>query len=160
MFIETGTFLGTMDYSVRNMFRAIYSIELGVDLSKRARSRLRFYPHIQIVQGDSGKLLPQIMKNISERCLFWLDGHYSEGMTAKGSLETPIVEELETIFEHGVKDHVILIDDARCFDGTHDYPTLEQVRELVARHRPDYVFSVADDVIRIHPPQLVQVTTG
>jgi hypothetical protein len=154
--VETGTFLGEMDYALRDVFRKIYSIELGAQIAVRARRLLRPYPHIQVLQGDSASLLPQILEGVSEPCLFWLDGHYSAGITAKGDLETPVMQELETILGHPVKDHVILIDDARCFDGTHDYPTLDGVSEFVAAHRPNFAFSVANDVVRIHPQRDVR----
>ena len=153
--IETGTFLGDMDYAVKDIFRAIYSIELSAGIAQRARRRLHAYPHIQILQGDSGVVLPRILGEIDSQCIFWLDGHYSAGITAKGDLETPVIQELLTIFAHPVKDHVILIDDARCFDGTHDYPTLDSLRAMVAEHRPDYVFMVRNDVIRLHPDQAI-----
>jgi hypothetical protein len=153
--IETGTFLGDMDYAVKDLFGEIYSIELGAEIAQRARRRLRPYPHIQILQGDSAAVLPRILEGISASCLFWLDGHYSAGITAKGEVETPILQELSIIFAHAVKDHVILIDDARCFDGSHDYPTLAAVKEMVARHRPGYAFTVVNDVLRIHPQRNV-----
>jgi hypothetical protein len=155
-FIETGTYLGDMDYAVKGMFQAIFSIELSEDLWRRAANRFRANSHIQILQGDSGQLLPQVLSSISNNCLFWLDGHYSGGITAKGNSETPVVKELEAIFVHKAQGHVILIDDARCFNGTHDYPTLDRLQELVALNRPDYAFSVLNDVIRIHPRRKVQ----
>lgn len=149
-FIETGTYFGDMDYAVKDIFQAIFSIELSEDLRRRAARRFRAYPHIQILQGDSGEVLPNILSNLSGNCLFWLDGHYSGGITEKGGSETPVVKEVETILGHSNKNPVILIDDARCFNGTHDYPTLDELRELVALKRPDYEFSVLNDVIRIH----------
>ena len=154
-FIETGTFLGDAIYALRHRFQSIFSIELSHDLAKRAQERFRTYPHIHIVQGDSGDLLPQILNDISNKCLFWLDGHYSGGITAQGNLDTPIVKELKAIFAHKVKDHAILIDDARLFDGSNDYPTIEQLRELCASSRPDYSFTVVNDIIRIHPKKNV-----
>jgi hypothetical protein len=87
--------------------------------------------------------------------LFWLDGHYSRGATAKGMSDTPVAKEIETILRHKIRDHVILIDDARCFDGTHDYPALNDLQEFVTLSRPDYAFTVASDVIRIHPQEQV-----
>lgn len=155
-FIETGTYFGDMDYAVKDMFQSIVSIELSEDLWRRAVNRFRAYPHIQMLQGDSGQVLPQVLSRISSNCLFWLDGHYSGGITAKGNFDTPIAKELKTIFDHKVKDHVILIDDARDFNGTHDYPTLDELRKLVESNRPDYAFSVSSDVIRIHPRRDVQ----
>jgi hypothetical protein len=155
-FIETGTYFGDMVWAMRNHFNFIVFIELSEDLWKRAVGRFRAYQHIQIRLGDSGKLLPGILENISSTCLFWLDGHYFGEGTARGCSEAPIVAELKTVFAHPVKDHVILIDDARCFDGTHGYPTLDELQKLVALNRPDYVFSVLNDVIRIYPQRVVQ----
>jgi hypothetical protein len=65
------------------------------------------------------------------------------------------MKEVNAILEHK-QGHVILIDDARCFDGTHDYPTLNELQKLVALKRPDYMFSVLNDVIRIHPDRTIQ----
>lgn len=92
------------------------------------------------------------MCDVTAPCLFWLDGHYSGGGTAQAHLDTPIIQELGTIFDHPVSTHVILIDDARLFDGTHDYPTIEQLRKFFAEKRPQYHFSVVNDIIRAHPP--------
>jgi len=155
-FVETGTLFGDIDYAMKDHFRAIFSIELSEELWKRAVHRFRAYPHIQILQGDSGQVLSQILNGISSNCLFYLDGHYSGGLTAKSTAETPVVKEVMTILGHNLKGDVILIDGARCFDGTHDYPTLDELQELVTLNRPDYAFSVLNDVIRIHPHMMVQ----
>src|SRR5258708_4484486 len=121
--VETGTFMGGALYALKDQFKTLYSIELSENLALQARARFRKQPHIHILQGDSGKVLPQVLSSISEPCLFWLDGHYSGGITAQADLDTPIMRELQTVFRHPCKTHVILIDDARLFDGTHDYPT-------------------------------------
>jgi hypothetical protein len=42
------------------------------------------------------------------------------------------------------------------FDGTQGYPTLDEIRQLFTLNRPDYVFCVSNDVIRIHPQKDVQ----
>jgi len=149
--IETGTFLGDMVYAMRSMFQTIYSIELSVDLVKKAKRRFRSYPHIQILAGDSGKILPQILAKVRTPCLFWLDGHYSGGITAMGETECPIINELTSILEHNTSSHIILIDDARCFDGTSGYPTLDELQNLVINHGSKYEITAADDVIRICP---------
>lgn len=155
--VETGTFRGDMVDAMKDRFEAIYSIELSPRLCALARRRFQRSPHIRILGGDSGNLLPQILAGISAPCLFWLDGHYSGGDTAKGETETPVVGELRTILSHRFPDscgqHVVLIDDARCFDGTHDYPRLDQLQELTAALCPGREFLVAEDVIRIHSPR-------
>jgi hypothetical protein len=140
-----------MVYAMRKSFSRILSFELDQTLYEQARKRFAADDHIEIVQGDSGRLLADYLTNINERCLFWLDGHYSGGITARGELNTPIKRELEHIFEHPVAGHVILIDDARCFTGQSDYPTLDELQRVVNERTQGWQFSVEDDVVRIHP---------
>jgi len=149
--VETGTYLGDMVAAMRRRFSCIYSIELGQELWQKACERFSSWPKIKILQGDSAVVLGQVMQEIKRPALFWLDGHYSAGITAKGELETPIFAELEHIFAHRLKNHVILIDDARCFDGTNDYPTIASLKEFVAKRSPGANVSVTDDIIRITP---------
>lgn len=148
--IETGTYLGDMVEAQRNRFEKIYSIELSKKLFQRAVKRFKPYSHINILNGDSGIVLNKILPEIERPALFWLDGHYSEGITAKGIKECPVAEELDAILKSDLP-HIILIDDARLFNGTHDYPTLDEIRELYKENgRPDSL-TVKDDIIRLVP---------
>lgn len=124
VFVETGTFKGdTLAAMAAEGMRAI-SIELSEALFKRAENRFAGNPRVALHQGDSGEVLPRIIASLEEPALFWLDGHYSEGQTAHGALASPISAELATIFDHPVKGHVILIDDAHEFTGQGGYPEL------------------------------------
>lgn len=149
--IETGTYLGDMVHAMKKSFSRIISFELDQALAAQAQNRFAKDNHIEIVQGDSGKLLGNYLATINEPCLFWLDGHYSGGITAKGALETPIKNELTFILSHPVDGHVVLIDDARCFTGENDYPTLDELTNFVAKRKPGHKFTVKHDVIRVHP---------
>jgi hypothetical protein len=151
VFIETGTYTGHMVFGVLKNFREIYSIELGMDFAERAKTRFGGYRHVHILQGDSGHVLPEILKTISEPCLFWLDAHYSSGATARGDLDTPIAQELRCILSRqGSEQDVLLIDDARSYTGKGDYPDLESLEKSILDIRPDWVFEVKDDIIRTH----------
>lgn len=97
VFIETGTYLGDMVEAQRSNFSNIFSIELSDDLYRDAVSRFKEFPNVQILYGDSGKVLFDLMPSITEPAIFWLDGHYSQGVTAKGEKECPIYEELRAI---------------------------------------------------------------
>jgi hypothetical protein len=148
--IETGTFMGEMIDAVLNTFDEIISIEFDSALALRAQKKFSAHSHVRIIQGDSGKVLPEIVAGINKPCLFWLDAHYSGGVTAKSDLETPVVRELSVLLEHPCPDHVIFIDDAREFTGQNNYPLLDEVRNLIAAKRPELVMQVRDDIIRIH----------
>jgi hypothetical protein len=141
-----------MVHAVKDTFRTVISIELEPLLYERAKQMFSPYPHVSIIFGDSGEVLPNILARIKQPCLFWLDGHWTGGpiKAARGKLETPIRQELHHIFQHSVKDHVILIDDARLFVGENDYPTLEQLREFVKTYDSSMSFQLENDIIRIH----------
>jgi hypothetical protein len=148
--IETGTYLGDTLEACKHIFKKLISIELDHDLYLSAVHKFINEPNITIYEGDSGKMLEKILKDINEPCLFWLDGHYSEGFTAKGELNTPIINELTTILKNNSSNNVILIDDARCFNGKDDYPTLTFLKDFVAQHDKNLRFEVEDDMIRIY----------
>src|SRR5262249_15383471 len=139
--VETGTYLGDMDFAMRSVFSRIVTLELSKDLHAAAKERFAAIPHIECLQGDSAVLLPALITDIDHPCLFWLDAHYSAGITARAEAETPISAELETVLNHPVKGHIVLIDDARCFDGTHDYPHLADLEREVVKMRPDLSFT-------------------
>lgn len=147
--VETGTFMGDMVQAMRRHFDKVFSIELSSDLFRRACDRFLNSKNVKIMQGDSAIILPRILESINQPTLFWLDGHYSEGITALGDKETPILAELDHILRHSIQGHVILIDDARCFNGTHDYPTLSELRQYIEQRRPNMTFEVETDIVRI-----------
>lgn len=151
VFIETGTYKAKMVYAVQPYIKEIYSIELSEAYCKKAQQRFAGYPDIQILQGQSGEVLPKILKDIDKPCIFWLDAHYSGGSTAKADIETPIMQEIQCILHHPkAQEHVILIDDARCFTGENDYPTVESLKQFIMNIHPDWFFEVKDDIIRIY----------
>ncbi len=146
--VETGTFLGEMIEAQKKRFKQIISIELGVDLFQKAQEKFSNDKHIQIYQGDSGKVLEKILQSIEKPAIFWLDGHYSGGITAKGEKNSPIYEELDAIFNSKKLNHVLLIDDARCFVGKDDYPTIEELIKYIRNKNKKYQVEVKYDIIR------------
>jgi hypothetical protein len=147
--VETGTLYGDMVHAMRNSFDKIYSIELSHELFLEAEKRFRSKNHIQILEGDSVRVLGDVMKELDQPALFWLDGHYSGGVTAKGEKDTPIYEELHHILEHQGAQHVVIIDDARCFGSESEYPTIEELTDFILSKRSHAEISVGDDIIRI-----------
>jgi len=148
--IETGTYQGDMVEAMKDIFDKIISIELKRELYERATKRFKTNGHISIILGDSGKVLRDVLVEIDEPCLFWLDGHYSAGITAKEEVDTPIRKELDHILNHPVAGHVILIDDARLFVGVNHYPRIEELKDILLTSHPDWILDVEHDIIRIH----------
>jgi hypothetical protein len=149
--VETGTYLGQMVEAQRGTFAHVWSIELDKALARMARQRFADAKNVTILQGDSGEHLKDVLAASNEPCLFWLDAHYSAGITARGDTDTPIRTELELVLT-APWEHVVLIDDARCFgaDDFPDYPNVDEIRSIVAQHRDGWAVTVQDDIIRIH----------
>ncbi len=161
VFIETGTYMGDTVEFVKNHFSKVFSIELSQDLAAKAKERFEQDPNVSIVQGDSTTALADILALIDVPSVLWLDGPYSSEfwvgdqyvVTAKGEKETPILEELRQVANHGVKNHLVLIDDARLFVGESDYPTLKELKGFVQSNFPGHIMIVKNDIIRIIPRQ-------
>lgn len=145
--IETGTHRGAMVEAQKHHFKKVYSIELSEHFHEKATARFKADTHVSIVLGDSGVMLDKVLNEVSEPAVLWLDGHYSSGDTAKGNLECPIYGELEAVLKRKTLSHLILIDDARCFLGGNDYPTVEELTAFIAARDPRYAVRVEDDVI-------------
>ena len=151
VFVETGTYFGDTTAALAQVCPTVYSIELAPDLARRARERFADKPGIHIVEGDSATQLASLLEEVHEPALFWLDGHFSGGPTAiSTAAPVPVFEELRAIFEHPVRDHVVLIDDIRHFCGERGYPTVDELRAFVQGYRPDWVFDIAADSARLH----------
>jgi hypothetical protein len=150
--VETGTYMGEMIAGMVRRFDRIYTIELQPVFYEKAVARFARRPHVTLLHGDSGREIAGVVPALEGPALFWLDAHYSGGATARGDLDSPIVAELRHILGQSSARHVVLVDDARAFDGTQGYPTLDELRRLVTQWRPDYAVVVDNDVIRITPP--------
>jgi len=154
VFVETGTFRGDMVDAMKSDFDRLYSIELSRELFERARHRFRSYDNVKLIHGDSGVQIARVLTEIDEPTLFWLDGHYSAGETARGEQDTPIMQELQHIFDAPDYGHVVIIDDARCFGENPAYPSIDDLRNFVGTQRTGLEFTIADDSIRITPPEV------
>lgn len=146
--VETGTLFGDMVYALRKKFQKIYSIELDPDLYQRAAQRFLGQDRISIIQGDSGRVLFDLLPRIKAPAIFWLDGHYSGGHTACGDKKCPILEELTAILSSEI-NHVLLIDDARCFGTSGDFPSISELSEFILSRKRQSRIEVKDDIIRV-----------
>jgi hypothetical protein len=151
--VETGTHLGeTVDFISSMKGYSVTSIELDDSLYHNACKRFQGRKNIKLIHGDSGTELPKICRQLDEPAVFWLDGHFSGNNTAKGIYETPIMAELNAIT--GTPDnHVVLVDDARCFTSQNDYPALEEFLSAARSSGRFAEIEVTADIIRLTPKQ-------
>jgi hypothetical protein len=147
--VESGTCHGDMVEAMRDEFTRIFSVELSPEFHAGAARRFAGVPHIEIILGDSATALSGILERVKEPILFWLDGHYSGGNTARGANDTPVFEELTQIYRSGEKRHVVLIDDARLFGTDPAYPTLVDLETFARKLNPGVKMEVAGDAIRL-----------
>lgn len=147
-FVETGTYTGEMVAAVRPHFERVISIELDPQLHRAAQRRFSGDPGVCLLQGDSGELLGTVLRDLHEPAMFWLDGHYMGAGTSRGALDSPLMQELRALVAHPVHGHVVLIDDARLCVGADGYPTIEELKRLLARERPGTSLAVEGDIIR------------
>lgn len=149
IFIETGTYKGDMIEAMIPYFEQLFSIEIFKPLFDKAVKLFKSQPKITILNGDSGALIKDLLSKIQTPCLFWLDGHFSGDGTGKTDKHTPIIAELDAIFKHTLKNHIILIDDARLFNGKDDYPTIQELTDFMLQNSSYRHLSVDNDLILI-----------
>jgi hypothetical protein len=148
--VETGTYYGEMVVAMKKRFAEIYSVEFDPQLAQRAMKKFAHWPHVHILEGDSQKAVPELLKSLKEPTLFWLDAGYYGWAGLHGN-ERRLTSELEAILSHSIKQHVILMDDARGLNGQNGSPTVEQLKQRIEAEFPGRGFEVKYDILRIVP---------
>lgn len=143
--IETGTYYGEMIAAVADRFRRIYSIELDPALAAQAQARFRKHPHVIVLLADSHAAVPQLVRELEEACLWWLDAGYCgwEGITGKTER---LGSELDAILGDRRHPHVVLMDDADGVVG------LDKLISSIRTNYPERQVEIAHNIIRITPP--------
>lgn len=132
--VETGTYRGTTTRELAKHATRVISIEPDPVLCAKARLKLQQLNNVTVVHGLSEEILPEILSTIEGNVCFWLDGHFSGGVTFKGPQDTPVREELSVIasFISRFDNVVVLVDDIRMFEQggpTLTYPSVESLVE-------------------------------
>lgn len=148
-FIETGTYRGMGLYNALKQVKKAYSIELNKERYDRVKKMFEQIPDVYIEQGDSAKVLPEIMPKLSDRCLFWLDAHYGDN-EEPGAPRTPILDELECVLKYP-NEFIVLIDDARLYTGMKGWPSIDTIMSVIQKSHPNCSIEVKDDIIRFVP---------
>jgi len=113
-FIETGTLVGETILALEPYFNELYTIEFSEKYYNYSKNKYNGNK-INFILGDSSIVFESLLPNIKDRCIFFLDGHWSGGDTGHSSKDCPLVEEIthiNNLFQH---DAIIIIDDFRLF---------------------------------------------
>lgn len=140
--------MGDMVAACVPYFKHIYTIEIDELLYKNAVLRFKGYNNITLVHGDSAEQLKRILEKMDDFVVFWLDGHYSGIGTGRGKCDCPIIDEFEAITSR-LSHAIILIDDARLFNGENSYPTIQSLRDFFERKSLSYKMKIKSDIIRL-----------
>jgi hypothetical protein len=146
--VETGTYYGEMVAAMKNRFAEIYSVEFDSPLAQRAAKKFARHPHVHILEGDSQKVVPELLDRLGEPALFWLDAGYYGWAGLQGDKQRLTVE-LETILHDARFRHVILMDDARGLNGQNGAPTVEELKRRIEAEFPGRSVEVKFDILRI-----------
>lgn len=147
-FVETGSHRGDgIQHALNVGFPLVYSVDISPFsygwCSHRFRTRR---DRVDLYCNDSRIFLEELLPRIINRCTFWLDAHWCggngemQGKDGGDKEDVPLLEELKIIRDHGIKDHIILIDDVRLL-GTESFPSMETVLRSLHRINPDYRIS-------------------
>lgn len=112
--IETGTFRGDSALVLANAVGRCTTIELDPALATAASKRFASDPRISVVQGSSRDVMPGVVSDLQGPTFFWLDGHWSGGVTAGADDPCPLDGELDAIASSPLASEcLVAIDDAR-----------------------------------------------
>lgn len=156
VFVETGTFRGDTAVWASTRFARVVTIEASPACWEMAEPNLRGRANVVQLRGHSKAELPRVIGELKSPAVFWLDAHWSGGVTHGVNDECPIVAELEAIRRCPVPC-AVLIDDARFFasppPSPHQVEAWPGFPELFALLAGTYV-TVFDDVIVSVPEKL------
>jgi len=122
-FIETGTHTGATVFAFEEYFEELHTIEIAEHYfrgTKKKYEELTSFSgkkrKINFHLGDSSLVLRDLLPQIKNNSIFWLDGHYSSGDTGRGQKDCPLYEELDCINNLFKHQGIIIIDDLRLFE--------------------------------------------
>ncbi len=140
--IETGTYKGdAIAAALEAGFSEVRSVELSLQLHQDAAGRFAGDGRVLLWLGHSAERLPEMLAGVVTPATFWLDAHYSGGLTAGDADQCPLLAELAAIAAHPINTHTILIDDVRQF-GREMPVTSAQAKAALLAINPDYAIAL------------------
>ena len=151
VFVETGTHLGATAAWASRHFSEVITIENFKSTYETTWTKYRHLENVRFFHGHSALLLPDLLREIREDAVFWLDAHWMGSGSYGESDECPVLDELRAL-NQSPACHFILIDDARMFlappplpHRRDQWPAISEVITELARK--DRYTVIDDDVI-------------
>jgi hypothetical protein len=113
-FIETGTLHGWTIFAMEQYFSKLYTVEYSEKYHNIAKNKYTGNK-INFILGDSSIIFNTLLPTIADKCIFFLDGHYSSGDSGQSEKDCPLNEEIahiSNLFQH---EAIIIVDDFRLF---------------------------------------------
>lgn len=156
-FVETGTYTGQSLYKISALFDELFTVEASPFLYKAANQlfAVKGLENVRTFLGDSRRFLQALEPQIGGSAVFFLDAHYSTGITSKDFGACPVIEEIAIILER-FPNAVIIVDDLRTMTGHHGYPTLDAVLNSLPHTRD---VQIAFDQLIIGPSRIHSLIT-
>ena len=126
-FVETGTYISETIRAMEPYFTKLYTIEVSPQLYHHSVSQYNG-TKINYILGDSVATFRRLLPNLYNDTVFFLDAHFSQGITSKAEKDVPLLEEIQLINTLFKPNAILIIDDFRLFgkgpstgDGTEDW---------------------------------------
>ena len=134
IFVETGTYHGEgIRIALQTGFKEIHSVEYSSLFFGKACFTFSAHSNVKLYLGNSIAQLPIILSDIREPVTFWLDAH-------DNNYHSPLLNELDIIAQHEIKEHTILMDDVDDFER---YGwTVDTVQKKILTINSDYKFKI------------------
>jgi hypothetical protein len=112
--VETGTMEGHTIFPLEPYFDKLYTIEFSEKYYNNTKNKYSGNK-INFILGDSSIALISLLPNITDKCIFFLDAHWSGGDTGHSAKDCPLAEEITLINYLFQNEAIIIIDDFRLF---------------------------------------------
>ena len=159
IYVETGTYNGGgVDWAL-NHFDEIHSIEISEKFYEPCVEKYKDIPKVKLHFGDSRIKLPEILNTINEPCFIFLDAHGD--INDQGP--NPLYNELNSIKNNSIKNHIIVLDDVRRMGDPSDEcwskVDIKKLKEMLTDINSDYkIFEFKDTLIASLKEDLVEKT--
>ncbi len=140
--IETGSATGDgITLAIEAGMKRIISIEAKKEYFDFCKDKFKSFPQVEMIHGESQVKISEVLKDINEPVVFWLDAHYCGHVNINGveiishDGDCPLINELRLIGQHPIKNHVILIDDMRIYGHL---PLEKAIKEINPAYKIEY----------------------